>query len=217
MKTNFKKKYLLGYINNESIYLSPPSWDCNWYWGFGYLGNKNCHYHVDSLTKQELYNDEKNIWEYKFYNLKDGLDKHFGDTYIIKESQRWEFAELMQTFYNLKNTAEVLGRGGSYLTDNPCREIIINNEEVKRINEIVLPSIFDKLYLILENNLNNKKVYEELVSIYFTEYIEDVYDFMIENKLTPSDIKDKFDYKNYNIIHNWYNKQLHQDEKNNKS
>ena len=40
MKTNFKKKYLLGYINNESIYLSPPSWDCNWYWGFGYLGKK---------------------------------------------------------------------------------------------------------------------------------------------------------------------------------
>jgi hypothetical protein len=45
------EKILLGYNNNEPIYLSPPSWDCGWYWGFGYLGNKNCHYHVDGLTK----------------------------------------------------------------------------------------------------------------------------------------------------------------------
>ena len=46
-------KILIGKNNNENIYLSPPKWDCGWYWGFGYLGNKDCHYHVDGLINKE--------------------------------------------------------------------------------------------------------------------------------------------------------------------
>ena len=59
-------KIKLGVVNNETIYLTPPSWDCDWYWGFGYLGNKNCHYHIDGLNKIETYNFEKKVFEYEF-------------------------------------------------------------------------------------------------------------------------------------------------------
>lgn len=43
MKTksiNGKSRVFLGTSKktNERIYLEKPSFDCNWYWGFGYLG-----------------------------------------------------------------------------------------------------------------------------------------------------------------------------------
>ena len=137
MKTllNYPKVYL-GTVNNEKIYLSAPSWDCGWYWGFGYLGNKNCHYHVDGLSKN--------------CNLFDGFKNHFGESFIINNDKDiWTLAELFQTFYALKQASEVLGRGGSHYTTNPCSEIIKNSDEVKRINEVVMPKIFEEIYKIL--------------------------------------------------------------------
>lgn len=132
------KKVLLGKVDGENIYLDPPSWDCGWYWGFGYLGNRYCHYHVDGLMKNT--------------NLFAGIKEHFDkDTFILKSDREvWIFAELFATFYTLKKTAEVLRRGGSHYTNNPCKEIIINGAEVERINKIVLPAIFKEIYKLLD-------------------------------------------------------------------
>ena len=132
-------KILLGYNNDKPIYLSPPSWDCGWYWGFGYLGNKNCHYHLSGL------NDGKN------QNMFDALKEHFGDSFILKnDSDVWTFCELVKTAYTLKECAEVLGRGGSHYTTNPCKDLIINTDEVTRINNVVLPQIFEEIYKLLK-------------------------------------------------------------------
>ena len=135
------KKYLLGTNeDNERIYLTPLSWDCGWYWGFGCIGNKNMHYHLSSL--------------YDKTNLYDGIKKHFGDTFLLKnDSDIWKFSELIRTFYILKDTCEVLGRGGSHYTTNPnpCSDLIKNTKEVERINKIVLPAIFAEIYKILDN------------------------------------------------------------------
>jgi hypothetical protein len=147
--SNYPKKIYIGENDGEKIYLSAPSWDCGWYWGFGYLGNINCHYHIDGLTKNESYNTEKKVWEYEFTNLFDGFKKHFGKTLIVRDSQLWTLCELFNTFYALKETAEVLGRGGAHYTTNPCADLIKNVDEVKRINEIVLPQIFEEIYKIL--------------------------------------------------------------------
>lgn len=135
MKTNWNKKYTMGIVDGERIQLSPPSWDCGWYWGFGYLGNRNCHYHLDGLNKDK--------------NLYDALKEHFGDSLTIKEKDLWTFCELIATAYSLKEAAEVLGRGGAHYTTNPCKDIIINKAETDRINSIVLPAIFDQIHLIL--------------------------------------------------------------------
>lgn len=145
-KTNWTKKYLLGTVDGENIFLSAPSWDCGWYWGFGYLGNENCHYHLDGIGK------------YENVNFHDALLKHFdAGTHIFKhEGLTWTFCELVRTAYSLKETAETLGRGGSHYTTNPCAELIKNPEEVKRINEKVLPAIFDeieKTIIALKNHI----------------------------------------------------------------
>ena len=133
-------KMPLGENDGETIFLSPPSWDCGWYWGFGYIGNKNRHYHIDGLSKGK--------------NIHDGMIEHFGDSLRIRPSDVWTFAELMQTFYTLKESAEVLGRGGSHITSNPCASVIINKAEADRINNEVLPAVFDEIYRILERNAN---------------------------------------------------------------
>lgn len=143
----FEEKFLMGEVDGEKTYLSAPSWDCDWYWGFGYIGNKNCHYHLDGLTK--THNN----------NLYDALYSEFGETLTIgkkdpenfdQNSDLYTFCELVLTAYTLKETAEVLGRGGSHMTTNPCKEIIKNETETKRINEVVLPAIFTAIEDILK-------------------------------------------------------------------
>lgn len=138
-------KYYLGTNSNGRIYLSPPSFDCGWYWGFGYLVNKDCHYHLAGVDKN--------------MNLYDALIAHFhNNTFIfstnIKENEYsnklWTFCELIETSYALKKTAEVLDRGGIHYTENPCSDLIKNHAEVKRINETVLPAIFNKINVLLK-------------------------------------------------------------------
>ena len=52
-----KKEYLLGTDEYGIKYwLESESWDCNWYWGFGYLGNKNCHYHLKNYKQMDYSN-----------------------------------------------------------------------------------------------------------------------------------------------------------------
>lgn len=133
--TSWTKRFLIGSVDNKNIYLSAPSWDCEWYWGFGYLGNKDCHYHLSSM--------------YSETNMYDALKKHFGDSLTINEDKLWTFCELVRTAYCLKEAAEVIGRGGSHYANNPCADIIKNESETKRINQVVLPAIFDTINSLL--------------------------------------------------------------------
>ena len=143
-------KVALGKVDGKFIYLSPPSWDCDWYWGFGYLGNKDCHYHVDGLTKIETYDFDKSVWKYEFVNLYDGFKKHFGDTFIVKDDKDiWTLTELFKSFYTLKEYAEFCHIGGAHYTTNPCKDILKNTAENERINNTVLPQIFEEIYKIL--------------------------------------------------------------------
>lgn len=194
------KKYLLGYHNNEPIYLSPPSWDCGWYWGFGYLGNNNCHYHLDGLGKS---------------NLHDNIVEHFGDTLRILKSQIWEFAELVYTIYLLKTTAEVLGRGGSHLSSNPCSAIIKNPEEVTRINEVVLPACFERMYKILEKGANKDLLLSSFKSLLIQGNTQNTYQFLVDNEMTPEDIKGEpgITSLDHTLIHTKYWHELHNKSK----
>ena len=128
------KRYL-GKLDGEKVWLEPPSWDCGWYWGYGYIHNKNLHTHFDWLdTNDNLYN---------------AIEKRFNGTFSLQGSNLWIFCELMQTFYYLKDIADVYRCGGSHYTSNPLADILRNPEEYKRINENLLPKIFieiDKLF-----------------------------------------------------------------------
>jgi len=155
------------------------------------------HYHVDGLCRET--------------NLYDGFKKHFGNSFIIKESDIWVFAELFSTFYVLRETAEILSRGGSHLTSNPCSEIIINKTEVERINNTVLPAIFDEIYKVIERNIDNKSNFDKLVKINLKGDTSKVISFMKEKGIKTDDLKsieglDKYDFER---IHSAYWKDFH--------
>ena len=128
------KRYL-GKLDGEKVWLAPPSWDCDWYWGYGYIQNKNLHTHFNMLDNNA--------------NLYDAIQKRFDGTFSLQGSNLWTFCELLQTFYTLREIAEVYSRGSSHYTSNPLADILRNPEEYKRINEKLLPKIFieiDKLF-----------------------------------------------------------------------
>lgn len=132
----YPEKLYIGEKDGKRIYLTSPSWDCGWYWGFGYLGNRYCHYHVSTLMSNT--------------NLHDGFKSHFGDSFIVKDDKDiWTISELFVTFYSLKASAEINVRGGSHISENPCCELIKNKDEAKRINKVLMPAIFDEIYKIL--------------------------------------------------------------------
>jgi len=141
LNINGKSKVLLGTRKSDGvkIWLTKPSWDCDWYWSFGYLGNKDEHYHLSG------YADGRNI------HIRDALLEDYNLSKSLKDDDNlWLFCELMLTAYTLNESVAVIGRGGSHCTRNHLSELIKNEDEVTRINEIVLPAIFNKLSEIFE-------------------------------------------------------------------
>jgi len=120
--------------------LADASWDCDWYWGYGYIKSRNSHQHADSE-----YKDDNN--EYGDNNIFTGK---FLATKSFTEAEGWKLRELMATFYQLKKQAELLGRGGMHITSNPMADYLINKGEAERINKLVLPKLFEEVNKILD-------------------------------------------------------------------
>lgn len=150
-----KEVYLLGKKDNTNYWLEAPSWSCGWYWSCGY---------VETYTNNRYPDRAKDIISHQHFNglffnkNKNGYDAflEFFDEIVLEKNEVWTFIELMKTIYILKETAEVLSRGGSHYATNPCKKIIINNEEVKRINEVVLPALFKEVKILL-TGVNDKE------------------------------------------------------------
>jgi len=133
---------------------------------------------------------------------------------MIRDSQLWTVCELFKTFYILKETAEVLGRGGAHYTTNPCKDIIINKDETDRINNVVLPAVFDALYNILERGQKKDSQDKELVAILVEGDTQKAYDYMIENHITTDDLKniDGIIDSDFSALHSFYWKQQHKNK-----
>lgn len=147
------KGYLLGVYNNEWIYLQKPSWDCGWYWGFGYLqyyrrNNKYwcCHTHFDSV-----FFNSGNCTDKEFKNLSAWDRIHKFDRCTLSDDEIWKLFDYMKTFYTLNDAAAVFGRGGSHYTSKAKLDIIKKEDLVNIINNIMLPELFkniDQLFTV---------------------------------------------------------------------
>ena len=133
-----KKYYFLGKDKDGVWYwLEEPSWDCDWYWGFGYLEIYNKpktdikeHYHFDSLLKG--------------WGL-DDIEKHFS-SFVLKEKEMWVLADLMKSYYTLRETASFYHQGSSNYTETKTN--IKDLKFCKRINndiEIIIKEVEETL------------------------------------------------------------------------
>lgn len=149
----FKKDvYLLGKDSDGIFYwLESPSWDCGWYWGFGYVEtysrNVNpskardieSHQHYDGF---EGFKDENGRY---VYHLNES--PKLAET-VLTDSEAWELSDLMKRFYTLKESAEIFHRGNANRTSKTSHDSK-NAEIEKYINEVELPAIFKAVLAIL--------------------------------------------------------------------
>lgn len=128
----------------EPIYLYTPTFDCDWYWGFGYLGNNNCHYHLSNYQQEFTSGVVRNI------DMHDALQRDYGLCESLRNPNTlWTFCELFKTAYALAEVAQIYNRGGSHYSNNPCKALIKNKEQYEHINFVLLPALFkeiDKLF-----------------------------------------------------------------------
>ena len=156
-----KDVYLLGKRNDGTwLWLKSASWDCDWYWGFGYIetytnntkpeASRDIKYHTHwdtTMGKQETYNPEKQCFRVSgkyIHHLNENPDMK-GTVLTDKES--WELADLMKTFYTLKDTAALFHTGNSHLNTGGLD--LKNKDMEDLINKTLMPQVFARIYQIL--------------------------------------------------------------------
>lgn len=145
-----KDIYLLGKDADGILYwLEEAKWDCDWYWGGGY---------VETYTNNEYPSMSRDITSHSHFdsmffknknlNGYDAFTSFFEET-PFTEKEIWKICELMKSFYIAREYSDMLHCGGAHYTSNPAKEIIMNDEEYKRINNVVIPRIMQELYATL--------------------------------------------------------------------
>ena len=146
-----KTIYLLGEDKDGVKYwLEQGSWDCDWYWGFGYIetytNNKNPSRSKDISSHEHFDSKILNAGTYCFDTFKEIFVKT-----PLNDKEIWTLCELMKTFYTLEKTSELYYKGSSHITNNPSKDLLKNDEEYQRINKILIPNIMEEVYKILED------------------------------------------------------------------
>ena len=73
------------------------------------------------------------------------------DKITLNDSDLWKLFEYMKQFYILREYADTMYRSGAHYTtvDNLKKHKIENIAEYERINKILLPELFQKIYKLL--------------------------------------------------------------------
>lgn len=141
-----QEKIYIGRIDNESIYLSKHSWNCGWYWGFGYVGNNNLHFHISSLINEK---DDKG--KYPEYEVNQVFQNSIAfNSPVFTQKQWWVIRDLFIQAYALKKSAEVFRYGGHQTTLTGVTDILKDTT----INEIITEELFKEV--LIEDFINQK-------------------------------------------------------------
>ena len=151
-------KVLLGTskATKERIYLTKPSFACEWYWSFGWLGNNDCHYHLEDYQKTDrlLYTKEQEmvvLTQSRNISLYDALLADYNLNPII-EKNLWIFCELVLSIYTLKDCAELFSRG-SHMTTNPDQSKLKSTTMYDRLTYDLIPMQCQTLWDLIGGNV----------------------------------------------------------------
>ena len=165
------KRWYLGKLKGspENVYLYDFSWDCGWYWGGGYIGNRNFHAHFDGAFLNTVdsrghtlnsrgwvfvdpWNKSKEL-EYVAVERKMVIENgasvwqdlaFFLDDAQYTTDQWWRIKDLFKQFYRLRDAAEVFQYGG-HCTSTGRTDAEINKELAANINNhiktVIIPEI----------------------------------------------------------------------------
>lgn len=147
-----KDIYLLGKDKDGTMYwLEAPSWDCGWYWGFGYVetytNNRNpdkasdisSHTHAEGYLVGVANIYDALLWAERTFSYSEG----------------WQLTELFRQFYLLKGMASFScrDRPSCHVTKSPV-DHGDRKEWAREINEVMLPLVMGKIMEILTPTAN---------------------------------------------------------------
>lgn len=179
IRNNYKFKVFLGttkpnlYGEKTNVYLTGFSWDCDWYWGGGYIKTKNMHTHFNSCfldiidsrghclgnffdpwttipnyIKPENVIIIKNgcsIWE-DLETFLDNIPEHISKNW-------WRIKDLYKQFYILRRSAETFQLGGHCTSDNRNPKEI-NKKMADNINKHIETVIIPEIIKVLQVEIN---------------------------------------------------------------
>lgn len=140
---NNKKYYLLGKRREDGrkVWLEESSWDCDWYWGFGYV-------EIFSYKYKDI--DEHTHFDSLFlHNILDSWKEYFEDS-VLEEKDIYALCDIMKLCYTIRNYSDILHRGAGISSNTKGLKLIYENDkEYDRINKEVLPKLFNEVYTLL--------------------------------------------------------------------
>lgn len=147
--------YLGVNSDGESISLKKHKWDCGWYWSFGYVGNRNLHYHIDSMINHPSHYDDK--WT--------NVTRQFRETWLTQD-QWWILRDLFITAYALKKAAECYRCGGHQT--HKARDHHVVSADMATLLNADLKICLDNIWVLLlkwredflENRIEQKQIHE---------------------------------------------------------
>lgn len=139
-----EKKYLLGTnYNNEKVWLVEPTWEFErWIVGFVTIYNKQ-YSGIDMYTNFDSYFIKDNV------DAVNNFKSYFKETTLDRDSKIWQLIGFMQTLYALKSYADMLLTGGIHMATGECSELIKNDTERDRINQVLIPKVWEKVAELL--------------------------------------------------------------------
>lgn len=139
--------------DDEKVYLERGAYECDWYYGFGYLefiphnGQKIArHTHWSSL-----FTDSSHVQPEDVENV-------FTD-HIFTDGELWTMCDLMKTFYSLKETSGIYNRGNSHLTSPDGFNLSDDNmkERIDKDTEKVIREVQKLVGLNEPHTIDNEK------------------------------------------------------------
>lgn len=173
-RENERFKVLLGYTkktdygSREPVYLNGFSWDCEWYWGGGYIGNKNFHAHFNGAfldcpdTRGHCLGNFFDPWQRLPEYLKEEDVKRIPNGAAVWENAEfflddvperisdnwWRIKDLYKQFYALKEAAEIFHLGG-HCTNTGRNPAEINKAMEDKINDHIQTVIIPEIVKVL--------------------------------------------------------------------
>ena len=144
-----KDVYLLGLGKDGEFYwLEQATWDCDWYWGLGYVETYTCSSSPSSSRDIRSHNHFNSMFFKKNVSCYEAFTDFFLDI-PLGENEAWKLLELMKAAYTAREYSDMLHTGGAHISQNPVKETIRQQTEYDRINQKVIPAIMSEVYKLL--------------------------------------------------------------------
>ena len=145
-----KKYYLLGVnANGEYQWLEEAKFDCDWYWGFGYVESFTNNKHPELAKDISAHTHFDSLFFRRNKNAFNAFKEYYADC-TVNDNELWKLCELMKEFYIAREYSDMLYRGGANYTKSPLQELIVGDtKEYDRINKVIIPKICEEIYKLL--------------------------------------------------------------------